>query len=170
MDHGTVLGDANKKPVPKNSPVMHCQRRYYQASSANCRERYIPVQYVGTYGVVCGSWGTHRMMLSLECVLLHVVQSIITVHRGHSMDTCRGPSMDTHRRPVKFVVTLAAIAKTHLTRQRRMTMTWQMVVTILPGQTVLRKKLGLISVFQVTEGSRARPGASRAAMETRVTS
>ena len=34
MDHGTVLGDANKKPVPKNSPVMHCQRRYYQASCA----------------------------------------------------------------------------------------------------------------------------------------
>ena len=34
MDHGTVLGDANKKPVPKNSPMMHCQRRYYQASCA----------------------------------------------------------------------------------------------------------------------------------------
>ena len=34
MHHGTVLGDANKKPVPKNSPVMHCQRRYYQASCA----------------------------------------------------------------------------------------------------------------------------------------
>ena len=34
MHHGAVLGDANKKPVPKNSPVMHCQRRYYQASFA----------------------------------------------------------------------------------------------------------------------------------------
>ena len=34
MDHGTVLGDANKKPVAKISPVMHCQRRYYQASCA----------------------------------------------------------------------------------------------------------------------------------------
>ena len=30
----TVLGDVNKRPVPKNSPVMHCQRRYYQASCA----------------------------------------------------------------------------------------------------------------------------------------
>ena len=28
MHHGIVLGKANKKPVPKNSPVMHCQRRY----------------------------------------------------------------------------------------------------------------------------------------------
>ena len=28
MHHGTVLGDANKKSVPQNSPVMHCQRRY----------------------------------------------------------------------------------------------------------------------------------------------
>ena len=34
MHRGTVLGDANKRPVPKNSPVMHCQRRYYQASCA----------------------------------------------------------------------------------------------------------------------------------------
>ena len=34
MDHGTVLGDANKKPIPKNSPVMHCQHPYYQASCA----------------------------------------------------------------------------------------------------------------------------------------
>ena len=23
VHHGTVLGDADKKPVPKNSPVMH---------------------------------------------------------------------------------------------------------------------------------------------------
>ena len=34
MHRGTVLGDANKRRVPKNSPVMHCQRRYYQASCA----------------------------------------------------------------------------------------------------------------------------------------
>ena len=34
MHHGTVLGDANKKPVPQNSPVMHCQPRYSQASIA----------------------------------------------------------------------------------------------------------------------------------------
>ena len=34
MHRGTVLGDANKRPVPKNSPVIHCQRRYYQASCA----------------------------------------------------------------------------------------------------------------------------------------
>ena len=34
MHRGTVLGDGNKRPVPKNSPVMHCQRRYNQASCA----------------------------------------------------------------------------------------------------------------------------------------
>ena len=33
MHHGTVLGDGNKKPVPQNSPVTHCHRRYSQASS-----------------------------------------------------------------------------------------------------------------------------------------
>ena len=33
MHHGTVLGDANKKPFPQNSPVMHCQHRYSQAST-----------------------------------------------------------------------------------------------------------------------------------------
>ena len=33
MHHGTVLGDTNKTAVPKNSPVMHCQRGYSQASS-----------------------------------------------------------------------------------------------------------------------------------------
>ena len=32
MHHGTVLGDAGKKPVHQNSPVMHCQHRYSQAS------------------------------------------------------------------------------------------------------------------------------------------
>ena len=33
MHHGIVLGDANEKPVPKNSPEMHCHRRYFQASN-----------------------------------------------------------------------------------------------------------------------------------------
>ena len=35
MYHGTVLGDVNKKLVPPNSPVIHCQQRYSQASSPN---------------------------------------------------------------------------------------------------------------------------------------
>ena len=39
MHHGAVLGDANKKPVPKNIPVMHCQRRYSQVSSATSEWR-----------------------------------------------------------------------------------------------------------------------------------
>ena len=34
MYHGIVLGDANKMPGPQNSPIMHCQRRYSQASIA----------------------------------------------------------------------------------------------------------------------------------------
>ena len=33
MHHGSVLGDANKNLIPKNSPMMHCERRYSQAFS-----------------------------------------------------------------------------------------------------------------------------------------
>ena len=33
MHHGTVLGDTNKKAIPRNSPVMHCQHCYSQVSS-----------------------------------------------------------------------------------------------------------------------------------------
>ena len=50
MHHGTILGDANKKPIPKNSPVMHCQRRYYQASSPTS-EWWMTLLCVGHVGV-----------------------------------------------------------------------------------------------------------------------
>ena len=33
MHHWSVWGDANKKPIPRNCPVMHCRRRYSQSSS-----------------------------------------------------------------------------------------------------------------------------------------
>ena len=39
MHHGTVLGDADQKPVPQNNPVMHRQRRYSQTSSATSEWR-----------------------------------------------------------------------------------------------------------------------------------
>ena len=40
MHHGTVLAeDGNIKLVPKNSPVMHCQCRYPQVSSATSEWR-----------------------------------------------------------------------------------------------------------------------------------
>ena len=50
MHHGTVLGDANKKPAPQNSHVMHCQRRYYQASCANPKWVMHPAYLIG---VIC---------------------------------------------------------------------------------------------------------------------
>ena len=34
MHHGTVFGDVLFVCVPQNSPVIHCQPRYYQASCA----------------------------------------------------------------------------------------------------------------------------------------
>ena len=33
MYHGTVLAEANKKSITKNSPMMHCQLRSSQISS-----------------------------------------------------------------------------------------------------------------------------------------
>ena len=58
MHHGTVLGDANKKPVPQNSPMMHCQRRYSQASCPTstlliCVCLYACLSYASVYLSAC---------------------------------------------------------------------------------------------------------------------
>ena len=64
MHRGTVLGDANKRPVPKNSPVMHCQRRYYQASCA-IPKWLIPLR------ILCMCWFAY---MYIECTGLNVLQ------------------------------------------------------------------------------------------------
>ena len=51
MHHGTCLVNVNKKPVPKNSPVMHCQCRYSQASCATSEWRINRLALVSIYEI-----------------------------------------------------------------------------------------------------------------------
>ena len=50
MQHGTVLGDANKKTVLlQDSSAMHCQRRYFQTPSATSEWRIAKIAFVGRH-------------------------------------------------------------------------------------------------------------------------
>ena len=66
MHHGTVLGNVNKKPVPKNSRVMHCQCHYSQASNATLEWRINRLALVSIYEIEVTLFYQHILSTNTE--------------------------------------------------------------------------------------------------------